>query len=393
LNVKVSRIEQPSNFSNGNTLYVGGGGPGNYTNIQDAINDASDGDTVYVFDDSSPYKELLVIDKSISLIGEDRDTTIIDGDYKDTVVNIQADSVLVSGFTIIECKKQNNWQDNVIDIIGRENVIIRDNIISIGPEPWHNPSVGGIYLSGSSNNLIQDNVIFDNSGAGRTVGIAIFNDSSFNNISNNEVYGYTIGISSYLGNNVIYSNYIHHNCEGISNHGNSNKILNNIITNNSYEGIGNDNAVNTLISGNIINYNGNGGEFHNGIAFVLSSNNQVINNHISNNNPTGILLIDSNNNQIAENHIYNNNKMGIYVDFGYSNTISRNNLIYHLKNAYFDTGYIFFNRNTWDGNYYGDYSGGRYYLIRGTFYFLFFFSMPWINIDWHPASEPYDIEI
>ena len=32
----------------GNTLYVGGSGPGNYSSIQDAIDNASDGDTVYV---------------------------------------------------------------------------------------------------------------------------------------------------------------------------------------------------------------------------------------------------------------------------------------------------------------------------------------------------------
>ena len=36
----------------GNTLYVGGNGSGNYTKIQDAIDNASDGDTVFVFDDS-----------------------------------------------------------------------------------------------------------------------------------------------------------------------------------------------------------------------------------------------------------------------------------------------------------------------------------------------------
>ena len=39
-------------ISSGNTLYVGGTGEGNYTKIQDAIDNASDGDTVYVFDDS-----------------------------------------------------------------------------------------------------------------------------------------------------------------------------------------------------------------------------------------------------------------------------------------------------------------------------------------------------
>jgi hypothetical protein len=33
----------------GNILYVGGGGPGNYTKIQDAINNAINGDTIFVF--------------------------------------------------------------------------------------------------------------------------------------------------------------------------------------------------------------------------------------------------------------------------------------------------------------------------------------------------------
>ena len=48
---------------NGNTLFVGGIGLNNYTKIQDAIDNSSDGDSVYVFDDSSPYFENLVINK------------------------------------------------------------------------------------------------------------------------------------------------------------------------------------------------------------------------------------------------------------------------------------------------------------------------------------------
>ena len=35
--------------SSGNWLYVGGSGPGNYSVIQDAVDNASDGDTVYVY--------------------------------------------------------------------------------------------------------------------------------------------------------------------------------------------------------------------------------------------------------------------------------------------------------------------------------------------------------
>ena len=68
-------VEAPS------TLYVGGVNPGNYSKIQDAINDSVDGDTVYVFDDSSPYYENIIVDKSINLIGEDKNTTVIHGQY------------------------------------------------------------------------------------------------------------------------------------------------------------------------------------------------------------------------------------------------------------------------------------------------------------------------
>ena len=86
--------------NDGNTLYVGGSGPGNYTKIQDAINDSSDGDTVYVYNDSSPYYENLEVDKSISLIGENRNTTVIDGSGIGDVVNASSDFVYIGNFTI-----------------------------------------------------------------------------------------------------------------------------------------------------------------------------------------------------------------------------------------------------------------------------------------------------
>jgi len=61
-------------FYDGDTLYVGGDGPGNYTRIQGAIDDASDGDTVFVFNESSPYYEKIKVGKSISIVGEDRNS-------------------------------------------------------------------------------------------------------------------------------------------------------------------------------------------------------------------------------------------------------------------------------------------------------------------------------
>jgi len=51
LSIEVNSFLQ---ISGSNTLYVGGNGEGNYSSIQDAINNASEGDIVFVFDDSSP---------------------------------------------------------------------------------------------------------------------------------------------------------------------------------------------------------------------------------------------------------------------------------------------------------------------------------------------------
>ena len=69
---------------NGSTLYVGGSGPGNFSKIQDAIDNASDGDTVFVY--SGSYYENVLINKSIRLIGENKSNTIIEGRKKTDVM-------------------------------------------------------------------------------------------------------------------------------------------------------------------------------------------------------------------------------------------------------------------------------------------------------------------
>jgi len=53
-----------------NVFFVGGMGPSNYTYIQDAINDANDGDTIFVY--NGTYYESLMISDDINLIGEDQ---------------------------------------------------------------------------------------------------------------------------------------------------------------------------------------------------------------------------------------------------------------------------------------------------------------------------------
>ena len=54
--------------------------PTDYPTIQQAIDSANNGDTILV--KKGYYPETLIVNKSISIVGEDRNLTIIDGQKK-----------------------------------------------------------------------------------------------------------------------------------------------------------------------------------------------------------------------------------------------------------------------------------------------------------------------
>jgi len=72
----------------------------NFSTIQEAINDDEtlDGHTILV--DAGMYYENVVVNKSISLIGEDRSTTIIDGNKTGNVVRVITEDVCLRNFAI-----------------------------------------------------------------------------------------------------------------------------------------------------------------------------------------------------------------------------------------------------------------------------------------------------
>ncbi|MCG2826413.1 MAG: Omp28-related outer membrane protein [Thermoplasmatales archaeon] len=94
--------EQPT------TVYVGGTGSGNYTTIQAGIDAASNGSTVFVY--SGTYYEHITVTKKINLVGEGKDTTIIDGGNTGTVVIMygSADYARIANFTIRNGKDSTN---------------------------------------------------------------------------------------------------------------------------------------------------------------------------------------------------------------------------------------------------------------------------------------------
>ena len=249
-------------LNNGNILYVGGVGPGNYTYIQDAINETVDGDTVFVYNDSSPFKELLVVDKSINLIGEDRNTTVIVGRIYRDVIYIKADRVNISGFTI-----QNGHVG--IYLINSNSSTITDNIICSNNEY-------GIHLYKTNNNIIKGNHIILNEGYG------IYNHHSSNNtIFCNKVSNNKWGIELYVTT--------------------SNKVINNTISNNINQGILlYSSSRNNDISGNTISNN------YEGIRLGYSNeNNSIIGNIISNNYYGIFIYQDSISNTIYHNNFIN----------------------------------------------------------------------------------------
>jgi len=233
-------------MSLGNTLYVGGNGTGNYSKIQDAIDDASDGDTVYVYDDSSPYYENLEVDKSITLKGENEETTVINGSDSEIVVNISSDNVFLSGFTVLNHGNylyrtsiifiQSNYNvisgniikvnnDYGINIIYSEYTTISGNIITCNTsDSWigiyiyegknNNISrniiknfIGGIVFVYSNNYSIYGNTLINNIGAINPAGFSINDVISLNNISGNlygiyalNCFNYKIIKNNFLGN-------------------------------------------------------------------------------------------------------------------------------------------------------------------------------------------------
>jgi len=320
--------------------------PEDYSTIQAAVNAANLGDVINV--SSRTYYEHVIVDKSyLTLVGEDRSTTIIDGNGTGIVIlitlgiwGIPSDHVSISGFTV-----QNSssfYRDSGIRLNYASGTTISGNTASNnngnGIQLWHssnNTLMGnnvtnnewlGICLDYSSNNNIYGNNITANN----WVGIGLFCYSSYNtisgnNITNNADDGIRLYQSSYnaISGNTASNNGVHGISLGDSS--DNNVVSNNVVTGNGWDGIVLWKDVlspdHNVVSGNIVTSN-----YYAGIHLVHSGNSNIENN-IATLNQFGIILHDSSNDNILhDNQVTLNSGAGITLVNSSNNAITCNNV-------------------------------------------------------------------
>jgi parallel beta-helix repeat protein len=349
-------------------LYVGGSGPGNYSNIQDAIDNVSEGDIVFVY--RGFYQENILIHTSIQLIGQENTTTIIDGGTVGTVVSISTDNTLLQGFTIQNAK--DDVRSAGIEISVAKNVIIMGNIIQ------ENKGLG-INLKGPelSNVTIIGNTIRNNS-----YGLYLFNDLhtciSMNTFNNNGEGIYVLhSYASTIRNNSICAN----RGLGIHLESTSNVVVNgNSVTTNA-NGIYTFNSSEITFVNNTIGWN----RWY-GLWTQNCSNNMITNNDILANVDVGLFLESSYDTTISTNALLDNDN-GVYLKNSAGNLITNNNLRNMKVNGCFVAHSLIHRRNIWESNYW---ERARLfpYPIFGNIK-LENITISWMNIDWSPLKEPF----
>lgn len=258
-------------------IIVDKNGSGQYTSIQEAINQAASGSVIYV--KNGEYAEIIQIKKTIQLIGEDKDSTLIN-----------------------PISEENRYAV----YLGAPQIKIKNIAITNGA-----PGLYSQAIKISSENTEVDNCKIFNT----PVGIAVWTNE--NQISNSTFYGCKDEGIALLGsskkpcdNNIISNCIFYDNCDGIElQHSSYNQIINCEFYDNTHTGI------DAIASNNNENIISNCEIFNNrvnGIYLSSSSDNKIVNCLIENNVDGDIIMNKySKNNEIIENEKSDDNDRDI----------------------------------------------------------------------------------
>lgn len=207
--------------------------PDDYATIQAAIDNATDGDTIYVR--NGIYYEQIVVDKRVTIVGENPSGTVVDGQHRGgSVITLEANRTTIANLTVqgsgstsfdagilIE-SCENRIEDNTIT---RNYEGIMSSIWDGKPPPgWLSENVilnnkitlngEGFDLSGSFDQVVSNDIT--NNGYGGECGYWYNSTLSGNNITNSKAYSYIYGLGLALSdNNTVENNKISSDTIGI----------------------------------------------------------------------------------------------------------------------------------------------------------------------------------
>ncbi|MFA5772808.1 MAG: right-handed parallel beta-helix repeat-containing protein, partial [Thermoplasmata archaeon] len=257
-----------------------------YLTIQDAINAASNGDTIFV--KNGTYYENLSISKTINLTGESNQNTIIKGNNvtERNGINVTANYVNISNLKIDKFYYG-------IYLYYSSNTIIAGNTIM-------NCSSVGIYLDYCSNNTLTSNTMSN---------CIYFWSSSNNNITSNTIVNSSgINLGGNSNNNTIARNTANCGSYGLYlSSSSNNNITANTLANCSYYGI-----------------------------YLFGSNNNTLAQSTVSSCNYGVWLYASQNNNITSNTITNSSEYDFYL-FG-SSLVTTTNTTFNASKVSCDTG-------------------------------------------------------
>ncbi len=270
-----------------------------YATIQEAINTGatSSGDVLLV--QPGTYHENVLLNKTISLLGADKATTIIDGGATGSAVNVTRDGVLVSGFTMQNAGGNFGagiYLGNVSGCTVADNIVVDNEY--------------GLLLNASSGNMLKNNALTGNRYGFGVDGVTLAHFENYidptNTVDGKKIYyllnQQNLGITPLLYPDVGYLALV--NCTNIT--------------------------VQDLTVGN--NYNG--------LLLVNTQNSTLLENTLAD-NFEGIRLVNCSENTLNANHI-TGGAYNLRVHDAYINTIDTSNTVndkpvYYLVNKHDQT--------------------------------------------------------
>ncbi len=264
------------------------GGDGiDFTKIQDAVNNASARDTIYVYD--GVYNEHVAISASITLLGQSESGVTIDGGGSGNCVQVSSADVAINGFTITNASGYGLRAD--YSDLELENVTVNNNEGS------------GIYFVHGKSFTIRNSALDANAGGiiyyDAASGDAIVEDTTITNCVGSGIHiGLTEGKGAIVRNNRI------------------------------------DNSAGASSDGIYVNIGGSGGLM------------TIENNPVTKSGRYGIYLTGATNSTVSGNNVLKNS-YGMRLYSSSNNTVFHNNFIENANYNANDNG----NSNSWDGGY------------------------------------------